>query len=70
MAIEDAASLAVVLRRGTSVEEVPERLKLYESFRYERANRIQEYSRVAGRDLGEKKLDSTYFVTIADNDQC
>ncbi|KAF2728095.1 FAD/NAD(P)-binding domain-containing protein [Polyplosphaeria fusca] len=52
-AIEDGASLAVVLPLGSSVEEIPERLKLYEKCRYERASRIQEYSRIAGKDLGD-----------------
>lgn len=56
--MEDAAALAVVLQRGTKPEEVPERLRLYEKIRMERAHRVQEYSRLAGRDLGEKKLDS------------
>ena len=57
-AMEDAAALAVVLQRGVKAEEVPERLRLYEKIRMERANRVQEYSRLAGRDLGDKKLDS------------
>jgi 2-polyprenyl-6-methoxyphenol hydroxylase-like FAD-dependent oxidoreductase len=56
--MEDAAALAVVLQRGTKSEEVPERLRLYEKIRMERANRVQEYSRLAGRDLGDTKLDS------------
>lgn len=50
-AIEDAASLAVVLPADISAEDVPARLKLYESIRFERANKIQEYSRLAGRDI-------------------
>ena len=58
-AIEDAASLAVCFPSETPVGEVPARLKLYEKIRYERANRIQEYSRMAGRDLKENvKMDS------------
>jgi 2-polyprenyl-6-methoxyphenol hydroxylase-like FAD-dependent oxidoreductase len=63
-AIEDAASLAVCFPADTPVSEVPARLKLYEKIRYERANRIQEYSRIAGHDLRDNvKLDST-FATI------
>ncbi|KAI1616482.1 hypothetical protein EDD37DRAFT_618243 [Exophiala viscosa] len=53
VAMEDAAALAVVLERDLRAEDVPERLKLWESIRYERANRIQEYSRLAGRDVKE-----------------
>lgn len=60
-AIEDAASLAVCFPSDTPASEVPARLKLYEKIRYERANRIQEYSRLAGHDLTDKvKLDSAY----------
>ena len=62
-AIEDAAALSVVLEKDTPREEIPTRLKLYESIRYERANRIQEYSRLAGRDLKEDvKMDSKYTL--------
>jgi 2-polyprenyl-6-methoxyphenol hydroxylase-like FAD-dependent oxidoreductase len=53
VAMEDAASLAVVLPKGTQAAEIAERLQLYETFRYTRANRIQEYSRLAGRDIGD-----------------
>jgi 2-polyprenyl-6-methoxyphenol hydroxylase-like FAD-dependent oxidoreductase len=49
-AIEDAAALSVVLERGLAAKEIPSRLKLWERIRYERANRLQEYSRIAGRD--------------------
>ena len=51
VAIEDAAALGVVLEKGITREDVPARLALYEKIRYERANRIQEYSRLAGRDV-------------------
>jgi 2-polyprenyl-6-methoxyphenol hydroxylase-like FAD-dependent oxidoreductase len=59
VAIEDAAALAVVLPLGVAPQEVPERLKLYEDIRKERADRIQQYSRLAGKDLTEdEKTDS------------
>ena len=48
MAIEDAASLAVMLARGVSADDVPVRLQLYERARYQRATTIQEQSRLAG----------------------
>lgn len=58
-AIEDAASLAVVLQKPVKLEQVPERLALYESIRMERANRLQDYSRIAGRDIGkDEQFDS------------
>ncbi|QSZ36519.1 hypothetical protein DSL72_006399 [Monilinia vaccinii-corymbosi] len=56
-AIEDAAALAVVLgdlQGPVGREEIEERLKLYERIRMGRAHRIQEFSRVLGRDPGEE----------------
>ncbi|TEA16484.1 FAD-dependent monooxygenase OpS4 [Colletotrichum sidae] len=49
-AMEDGAALGVVLPKGTSPEDVPERLRLYEQIRRERAHTIQEFSRQAGKD--------------------
>ncbi|KAK8089721.1 hypothetical protein PG997_004682 [Apiospora hydei] len=49
-AMEDAAALAVVLPKGTAPKDVPERLRLYEKIRYDRAHNIQEYSRQSGKD--------------------
>ncbi|KAH0345428.1 FAD/NAD(P)-binding domain-containing protein, partial [Aureobasidium melanogenum] len=62
-AIEDAAAMAVVLPLGTQADEVAERLKLYETCRYERAHRIQEYTRQAGKCLAEEgKIDMMEYV--------
>ncbi|KAJ4286844.1 hypothetical protein N0V90_013097 [Kalmusia sp. IMI 367209] len=65
-AIEDAASLACVLPSGTPLHEVPERLKLYQQCRFERASMIQEYSRLAGKDFGDGPPLNTSRYT-ADN---
>lgn len=54
-AIEDAATLSVVLPRGTPPQDVPERLRLYEKIRYDRAHTIQEFSRKAGEDRRDDK---------------
>ncbi|KAK4986152.1 hypothetical protein LTR50_005524 [Elasticomyces elasticus] len=54
-AIEDAASLAVMLSKDTPAAEIPERIKLYQKCRYERANKIQHFTRLAGRDAAEVK---------------
>lgn len=48
-AMEDAVSLSVMLPLGTLAEQVPSRLRLYEECRKERATKIQEMSRVRGR---------------------
>ncbi|EMC98606.1 hypothetical protein BAUCODRAFT_30880 [Baudoinia panamericana UAMH 10762] len=53
VAIEDAASLAVVLSEDLLPKDVPARLKLYEETRYDRANHIQEFSRIIGKDFKE-----------------
>jgi 2-polyprenyl-6-methoxyphenol hydroxylase-like FAD-dependent oxidoreductase len=49
-AIEDAVSLGVMLSKGVTKGEVPERLQLYDKARQSRATRIQGYSRTAGGD--------------------
>jgi hypothetical protein len=41
-----------MLPTNTPPDSIPARLKLYEKCRHERASVIQEYSRVAGKDLG------------------
>lgn len=65
VAMEDAAALATVLERSLSRDEVPARLELYESIRNGRANRIQEYSRLAGADLkSDLKIDSRSTVRL------
>ncbi|KAG7133491.1 3-hydroxybenzoate 6-hydroxylase 1 like protein [Verticillium longisporum] len=51
MAIEDAAALAALLPSGTTVDELPERLALYEKIRDARAHKIQSFTRSAGEDL-------------------
>jgi hypothetical protein len=60
-AIEDAAALGALLPLGTTVSELPERLKLYTECRYQRATTIQNYSRdsgfqVKGGTHGQKEL--------------
>lgn len=62
-AIEDAASLGVVLPSATPLGQIQARLKLYEKCRYERASKVQEVSRVAGKDLGSgPPLDAARFT--------
>ena len=70
-AIEDAVSLAAVLPFGTNSDEIPDRLRVYEACRYERAHTIQEFTRISGRDLDESegavKLDSKLFIPEIDD---
>lgn len=54
-AIEDAAAITVVLPDGTCPADVPERLKMYEKIRYDRAHKIQSDSRRAGSDWKDGK---------------
>jgi 2-polyprenyl-6-methoxyphenol hydroxylase-like FAD-dependent oxidoreductase len=51
--MEDAASLSALLRPGTRREDIPEILKLYENIRRDRAHKVQDLTRIAGRDLDE-----------------
>ncbi|KAL4889915.1 hypothetical protein BDV59DRAFT_210032 [Aspergillus ambiguus] len=65
VAIEDAASLSVVLPWGTPLNEVPERLQLYHEIRYERASQIQQFSRVLGEDrIDQKQIDMYGFTNF------
>lgn len=50
-AIEDAMSLAVFLPAESKASEVPERLRLYELARKERAHKVQQATRITGYDL-------------------
>lgn len=45
MANKDGVSLGVMLSKGVQPHELPERLKLYEKARYERATTIQQMTR-------------------------
>ncbi|KAI0600179.1 hypothetical protein F4775DRAFT_582764 [Biscogniauxia sp. FL1348] len=62
-AIEDAVALSVVLPPGTAPFDVPERLKLYEKIRYNRAHTIQQYSREAGEDRKDDHRPKTKMMT-------
>lgn len=51
MAIEDAVSLAVMLPGDVEKDQVPERLKVYEKARFERATTIQELTRQSSKPI-------------------
>lgn len=63
-AIEDAVSLSVVFPQDAPRNEIVERLKLYEKIRYERANRIQEFSRLAGADISDEVKVNSMCLSI------
>lgn len=50
MAMEDAVSLGVMLSRGATAGEVPERLQLFNRARHERGTFIQKLSLIVGGD--------------------
>ncbi len=45
MAIEDGVALGVMLSNGVQRHEIPERLKLYNQARHERATTVQNMTR-------------------------
>jgi hypothetical protein len=50
---------------GTPAEEIPERLRIYQSQRYERSHHIQEFTRLSGADVAEgKALDMQKFTAF------
>lgn len=56
MAIEDAVSVAVLLPLGTSKQQIPERLRLYEKCRKQRNETVLMYTRMNGRDEGDDSV--------------
>ncbi|RYC79781.1 hypothetical protein BFJ63_vAg17338 [Fusarium oxysporum f. sp. narcissi] len=63
VAIEDAATICALFPRNVSKDEIEGRLKLYEQIRDDRAHRIQDFTRWAGRDLDDHddRFDITKF---------
>ncbi|EXA30902.1 hypothetical protein FOVG_17778 [Fusarium oxysporum f. sp. pisi HDV247] len=63
VAIEDAATICALFPRNVSKDEIEGRLKLYEQIRDDRAHRIQDFTRWAGRDLDDHddRFDTTKF---------
>ena len=50
MAVEDAVSIATLLSRDTTMEDIPERLRLYELARRSRVEKVLEFISINGRD--------------------
>jgi len=64
-ALEDAATLAVLLGRGTTAEQVPERLQLYFEIRHERADWVQDFGRSVDQSmLQNPKMENTKFFEV------
>ncbi|KAL1641007.1 hypothetical protein SLS58_006449 [Diplodia intermedia] len=54
-AVEDAAALGACLPAGTPAADVPQRLRVWEQCRKERADWVQEVTRIRGRDPNGKQ---------------
>jgi 2-polyprenyl-6-methoxyphenol hydroxylase-like FAD-dependent oxidoreductase len=73
-AMEDAATLAVVLRRGTTLADVAQRLKLYFDIRQERAYWVQDFARSSDQSTPKNpgvkpKIDpAKFFEEVYDHD--
>ncbi|KAK5178166.1 hypothetical protein LTR44_009472 [Exophiala sp. CCFEE 6388] len=72
MAIEDATTLAALLPKDVGVEQVRERLDLYEQIRRPRVERVRESSREIARGREEKQFITEYraFLTEHDTVEC
>lgn len=55
--------MAAVLPLGTTGSEIPERLRLYERCRYERAHKIQDNTRLTGEGGSASSADKTNFAS-------
>lgn len=65
--MEDAVSIAAVLPLGTIKSEIPERLKLYQKCRQDRANRIQHFTRLSGMSAEEQKKNNYKYDRKSDS---
>ncbi|TDZ14512.1 FAD-dependent monooxygenase OpS4 [Colletotrichum orbiculare MAFF 240422] len=54
-AVEDAIALSAMLPLGTRADDVPRRLRWYEECRRDRATKIQEFSRLRGREASGQR---------------
>lgn len=69
-AIEDGAALGALFPSGTTPEQVPERLQLYMTSRYDRATLVQNFSRQMAfktsdeDEIGGHSLDPLEFSKI------
>jgi salicylate hydroxylase len=54
-ALEDAATLAILLGPGTTAKQVPERLQFYFKIRHERADWVQEFGRTSEQSLTQNR---------------
>ncbi|KAK5085141.1 hypothetical protein LTR05_004420 [Lithohypha guttulata] len=64
VAIEDAAALGTVLERNLKSDEVRDRLSLYQDIRKARADTLQDYTRIAGRDETVGKVDMQKYIAF------
>lgn len=62
MAIEDVVSLAVMLGRGATVDELPRRLKVYEKARHEHATTVQQMARESSQLIPPEKGMSSFVI--------
>lgn len=69
MAIEDAVSIAILLPRDTTIDDIPARLRLYELARRSRVEKVLEYTRMNGRDendLTGPRMSRKYRSNVPD----
>ena len=68
MAIEDALTLKTLLPVDIRLEDIPDRLKLYEKIRKPRVGRVRDTSRQIARGVDHKDFILEYRQFLAEND--
>ena len=68
MAIEDAVTLATLLPSGLPVEEIEDRLQLYERIRKPRVQRVRDFSRDSARGKDDMQGMKDYREFLASHD--
>ena len=67
MAIEDATTLAVLLPEDIGLEQVRERLEMYEEIRRPRVERVRETSREMARGREDKQFITEYRAFLSEH---
>ena len=68
MAIEDGATLSILLSPETRVKDIPGRLKLYQEIRRPRLSRVRETSRQVAQGLESHELMRDYMTFLSSHD--
>ena len=65
MAIEDGATLSVLLSPSMQIEDIPDRLELYQEIRRPRVSRVREEARMIAKGLETPESVRNYMMFLS-----